>query len=216
MTRSDADYERILRESGCAVGVAERWGPALGNVLSRRKFSSGDVDLVDFLATILHESQMLTKMRESGRYSAARIVELGMASPAGSRWRSLVPRAEELASTRSLDNSVKFFEAVYGGRMGNGPEGSGDGSMFAGTGPLGVTGRANFQWLADQSGQDITLIPLLLQQPIYALGFCMDWWEAKVPDSILGDDRKVRRVVNGGSFGLGEVAILVSKVRRAL
>ena len=54
------------------------------------------------------------------------------------------------------------------------------------------------------------------EQPHFALEFCIKWWEGKVPDSKLGDTRAVRKVVNGGYFGLADVEALAAKARAAL
>lgn len=209
--RKTADWLRILQACGVRAPAAMRWAPVFADTIKAATFSAGDKDLADFLPTVLHESAMLEKMKESGNYSADRIRQLGSASPAGTRWRSLVPRAEELAR-----NEFKFFEACYGGRMGNGPEGSGDGAKYPGRTPIGITGKDNYRWLGDLVGQDLVGLPELAEQPHFALEFCIKWWEGKVPDSKLGDTRAVRRVVNGGYFGLAEVEALADKARAAL
>ncbi len=210
------EWERVLRESGVPMKTAEAMGPVFASTVKDGTFSRGLDDFLDFLPTVLHESGMLTKLKESGKYSAKRIVELGSKSSPGSRWRSLVPRARELAYDGTEAAEDRFFEACYGGRMGNGPEGSGDGALYPGRGFIGVTGRDNYQWLTDQSGQDLMSMPWLLEGPYFALEFSIDWWEGKVPDHILGDERKIRRVVNGGAFGLEDVEHLARLVRKAM
>ncbi|MDQ0082956.1 putative chitinase [Variovorax boronicumulans] len=210
-TRTVADWLCILQACGVRAPTAIRWAPVFADTIRPNTFSAGDKDLTDFLPTILHESAMLEKMKESGSYSADRIRQLGNASPAGTRWRSLVPRADELAR-----NEVRFFEACYGGRMGNGPEGSGDGAKYPGRTPIGITGKDNYRWLGDLVGQDLVGLPELAEQPHFALEFCIKWWEGKVPDSKLGDTRAVRKVVNGGYFGVADVEALAAKARAAL
>lgn len=209
--RTMSDWLRILQACGVRATTAIRWAPVFADTIKADTFSAGDKDLADFLPTILHESAMLEKMKESGSYSAGRIRELGNASKPGTRWRSLVPRADELAR-----NEFKFFEACYGGRMGNGPEGSGDGAKYPGRTPIGITGKDNYRWLGDLVGQDLVGLPELAEQPHFALEFCVMWWEGKVPDSVLGDTRAVRKVVNGGYIGLPEVEELAKKARAAL
>lgn len=209
--REANDWERILRECGVPLKTAEAMGPVFASTVKEGTFSKGEADLLDFLPTVLHESGMLTKLKESGFYTAKRIIELGNKSKPGSRWRSLVPRAHEIER-----DEAKFFEACYGGRMGNGPEGTGDGALYPGRGFIGVTGKDNYRWLAEQSGQDLLTMPWLLEGPYYALEFSIDWWEGRVPDKLLGDERAIRKVVNGGYFGLEDVEHLARLVRKAM
>lgn len=211
LNKPSNEWERILRESGCLRATAELWAPVFAVTVKDGVFSQGERELPDFLSTILHESQMLEKMRENGNYSAQRIREIGGASKPGTRWRSLVPRALELAY-----NPPKFFEACYAGRMGNGPEGSGDGARYPGRGPLGLTGKANYAWIGERMGQDLVAVPHLAEQPHFGLEFAISWWEGRVPDSCLGDERKVRKVVNGGYFGIEDVERLCRRVQKAL
>lgn len=203
------EWSRVLLGAGVEPGVAERWCSVFASVVKPGSFSKGDSELLDFLATGLHESGMLKRLKENGNYSAERIRALGNASAPGSRWRSLVPQADALAY-----NPDAFFEACYGGRMGN--DQPGDGARYPGRGIIGVTGKSNYAWLGDQSGQDLVGMPDLLEQPHFALELSIDWWEGKVPDRILGDERSIRRVVNGGDFGLPEVHALVQRLRKVL
>lgn len=204
-----SDWVRILMASGVARLQADRWAEVFAATVKHDTFSAGVSELDSFLATVLHESAMLTQLVEDGRYSARRIRELGMASKPGSRWRSLVDRADELAY-----NPDAFFEAVYGGRMGN--DEPGDGARYPGRGLIMLTGKDNYRWAGERSGQDLVGIPTLAEQPHFALEFAIDWWEGKVPDSVLDDERRIRKIVNGGNFGLAHVEDLAARVRSAL
>lgn len=209
MIRSVSGWVRILMACGVSQLTADRWGEVFAATIRDDTFSSGIEEMDSFLATILHESNMLTQLVEDGRYSAKRIRELGMASKPGSRWRSLVDRADELAY-----NPEAFFEAIYGGRMGN--DQPGDGARYPGRGLIMLTGKDNYRWAGDRAGQDLVGIPTLAEQPHFALEFAIDWWEGKVPDSVMDDERQIRRIVNGGSFGLAHVEDLAARVRTAL
>lgn len=209
--RTVSDWLRILQACGVRAPTAMRWAPVFADTIKPGTFSQADADLADFLPTILHESAKLEKMKEDGNYSAKRIRELGNASAPGTRWRAMAARADELAH-----NEAKFFEACYGSRLGNGPEGSGDGAKYPGRTPIGITGKDNYRWLGDLVGQDLVGLPELAEQPHFALEFCIKWWEGKVPDSKLGNVRAVRKVVNGGYFGLADVEQLAAKARAAL
>lgn len=209
MIFSSEEWTRMLFKSGCRPATATKWGPVYADTVKETTFSAGISDLIDFQATVLHESQMFEFMKENGNYSADRIRELGIGSRPGSRWRSLVPIADRIAH-----NPPAFFEAVYGGRMGN--DLPGDGAKYPGRGPLGITGKDNYRWLGDRAGQDLLANPTLLEQPHFALELCIDWWEGKIPDSKLGDERSIRKIVNGGDFGLDQIRELVVKVREAI
>jgi putative chitinase len=211
VSRTKEDWTRILTACGIKPVQVEQWSGVFAHTPKMERFSKGDADLAQFLANILVESQGLQKLRENGNYSAARIREMGMASPAGSRWRSLVPRADALAF-----NEPAFFEACYGGRGGNRPEGSGDGARYPGRGLIMLTFADGYRWQGMRSGQDLIELPELAEQPHFALEFAFDWWEGKVSDAFLADTTRVRKVVNGGTFGLKEVEEMLVKVRRAL
>lgn len=213
------DWARVLMELGVEHQLAQERAPSFAQVLHEGAFSAGlERELPDFLVTILHESAMLERLKESGKYSARRIREISSTSAPGSRWRSLLPRAEKLAyDPKRPATEDAFFEALYGGRMGNGPEGSGDGARYPGRAYIGVTGLDNYRWLTDYMGlNDLVVNPTLLEEPIFGLEITLAWWEGKVPDHILGDERKVRKVVNGGYIGLPEVERLAKLVRGCL
>lgn len=205
------EWFNVLRQLGVKEAPAQKFAPAFEHVLKPGAFSRGAKELLDFVPTVLVESQMLERTVENGRYTAKRIRELGNASAAGSRWRSLVPRADEIAN-----NEYKFFEACYGGRMGNGPEGSGDGARYKGRGPIMVTGRDGYVWLGKLMGQDLQYNETLLEGPYFGTEGALHWWEGRVPDAYLGDTKKIRKVVNGGYFGLQEVEHMAAKVRQLL
>jgi putative chitinase len=209
MIFSAEEWGRILFKSGCRPATATKWGPVFAATVKESTFSAGLADLVDFLATILHESQYFEFMKENGNYSASRIRELGGKSRPGSRWRSMVPMADRLAN-----NPTAFFEAAYGGRMGN--DLPGDGAKYPGRGPLGITGKDNYRWLGDYAGQDLVDNPTLLEQPYFSLELCIAWWEGKIPDNKLGDERSIRKIVNGGDFGIEAIRELLVKVKEAI
>ena len=70
---------------------------------------------VSFIANIAHESAMFTRLVESLNYSPQRLM-------------SVFPKRFTAAEAVEFAHDEKrIAERVYGGRMGNGPEGSGDG-----------------------------------------------------------------------------------------
>ncbi|MDR6739569.1 putative chitinase [Herbaspirillum sp. 1173] len=126
-----------------------------------------------FLANVGAESGQLSALVENLNYSAERIRQIGNASPAGSRWRSLVSRAAELAR-----NPEHMGNAVYCNRMGNGDEASGEGFLYRGRGLLQTTGKTNYIALMMALGIDCAVHPELLEQPDGSARAAAFFWHA--------------------------------------
>jgi putative chitinase len=107
-------------------------------------------------------------------------------------------------------NPEKIANKVYGGRMGNGPESSGEGYKYRGRGPIQLTGKDNYAALSASLGR-----PDILNNPDVVAGelaFESALWFFKknglleiankgVNDSIIGI---MSRRVNGGTIGLDD------------
>lgn len=124
-----------------------------------------------FLANVGAESGQLSTLVENLNYTADRIRMIGNASPAGSRWRSLVPRAADLAG-----NPERMGNAVYCNRMGNGDEASGEGYLFRGRGLLMTTGKTNYVALMMALHLDCVAHPELLETPEAAARAAAYYW----------------------------------------
>lgn len=189
--RKAADWLDVLVRCGVKPATAARWADAFEAEVRPEKFSLGADEVDDFLAQVLHESGMLERMEEGLSYS----------TPANIRrvWPSRFPTDE--AAQPFVRNPQALANKVYGGRLGN--TGSNDGWLYRGSGPIQVTGKANFQALERATGLPLVTNPDLLRRPgTEALRVCIAWWESNVPDSVMGDVKKVRRAVNGGQIGL--------------
>jgi putative chitinase len=97
---------------------------------------------------------------------------------------------------------------VYSGRMGNGPEASGDGWKFRGRGLVQLTGRSNYtQCSRDLFGDDCLVDdPDLLLNPEWAiLSACWFWHKNKLNDICdRGDVVLLSKRINGGTIGLAD------------
>lgn len=197
LKRTPAEWERILIACGVKNATAKDWSTAFADEVTPEKFNLGEEELDDFLGQVLHESNMLEAMSEDLHYSADRIRVLGTASPEGSRWRSLVPRAEELEH-----NPEALGNALYANRNGNGDEASGDGFKFRARSPIGLTFFDNYKWVGDAIGQDLTVTPETAEQKHFGLQVTIAFWEGRIPDSCINDLVKVTKRVNGGTIGI--------------
>ena len=79
-----------------------------------------------------------------------------------------------------------------------------------------VTGRANFELIEASTGMPVVDDPDMLREPDTALRVAIAWWEARVPDSAMGDRVRVRRAVNGGAIGLRDTARLSDIAEEAI
>jgi putative chitinase len=206
---TSAQWLKVLCYCGVQFTKAVDWAKVFEARVQPEYFSLGVRELDDFVGQILHETQMLEHLAENLNYSAKRIREIGNASPAGSRWRSLVPLADSLAF-----KPREFANAVYGGRLGNiEPD---DGFKFAGGGIPMVTGRANYALLQQLTGLPLLEHPELLREPDGAMRCGILWWEKRVPDSAIDSVERVTKAVQGAQLGLVDRAALTAKAGRAL
>jgi putative chitinase len=202
-TRTSADWARILESMGVKPLVFAAWAPVFANVVRPSTFSAGDDDLRDFLAQIIHESQDLARLSENLNYSAQRMTEV---------WPHRFPTIA--AAQPYARNPEALANKTYGGRMGN--TRPGDGWKFRGRSPIMVTGYNNYAKVGGLMGQDLTVMPELLEQPHYALEAAIAWWEDRIPDDMLGDGERICRRVNGGLIGLSERVDLMDAASTAL
>lgn len=147
-----------------------------------------------FIAQIAHESGFQARS-ENLNYRAERLCEV---------WPNRFPNIG--VASQYAHNPERLANKVYGGRMGNGDEASGDGWRFRGVGPLQVTGRANMTAFAAAIGKsvdDALAYAQTLEGGIMAAAW---FWEdndinrlADTPG--VGDET---RRINGGENGLAD------------
>jgi len=101
----------------------------------------------------------------------------------------------------------KIANRVYGGRMGNGPESSGDGSKYCGRGYIQLTGKDNYVAFGKSINEDLTLNPEKVSTQ-YAL-LSAAWFFTKnglhkIADGGASDAvvTQITKRVNGGTIGL--------------
>lgn len=203
---------------GCTRARAQQWAPALSESCALFHIDT-EPRLAAFLAQVGHESGSLGRGVENLNYSADRLREVCLAAQPGSRWRALLPRVRELAR-----QPVKLAEAAYGGRLGNGPEGSGDGWKYRGRGPMQNTGKANYNSLSSSLMEvmgavpDFVLHPELLEQVRWgALAAAVYWNDNELNElADAGDMNRMTRRINGGLNGISDRQERFKKALRAL
>lgn len=86
-------------------------------------------------------------------------------------------RIKEAARTYARKPQM-IANKVYAGRMGNGPETSGDGWKYRGRGFIQITGKNNYRLLSDKTGIDYISDPDLLLNESDAMISALWYWNA--------------------------------------
>jgi putative chitinase len=146
-----------------------------------------------FLAQCMHESGGFVFLKENLNYRAESLMRV---------WPRYFPSID--IARQYANNQEKIANRAYAGRMGNGPEESGDGWKFCGRGLIQLTGRNNYQAFADSIETSIDDIPAYLATFEGAVQSACWFWENnnlnQFADS--GDILTMTKRINGGTLGL--------------
>jgi putative chitinase len=151
------------------------------------------IKLAHFLAQCGHESGGFRVTSENLNYSAQ-----GLKNIFPKYFRTVI--AENYAR-----NPQKIANLVYGNRMGNGPESSGDGFKYRGRGYIQLTGKDNYTAFGKAIGEDIASNPDLVQSKYPLLSAAWFFYRNCLKKCVDASDATVTAVtkcVNGGTIGL--------------
>jgi putative chitinase len=156
---------------------------------------SSNLRLAHFLAQCGHESGGFRSVSENLNYSADGLKKIFPKYFPGSLNESYARNPEKIGSR------------VYGGRMGNGDESTGEGYKFRGRGYIQLTGKSNYQRFGKFIGEDLVANPDLVatKYPLASAAFFFDsnniW---AICDRGASDEvvTAVTKRVNGGTIGL--------------
>ena len=154
--------------------------------------------LAHFLAQCGHESGGFRLTKENLNYSAKGLMGI---------FKKYFP-TEALAKQYER-KPEKIANKVYGGRMGNGPESSGEGAKFCGRGYIQLTGKDNYTAFGKSINEDMTANPQAVADK-YAL-LSAAWFFNKnglhkIADGGATDAvvTSITKRVNGGTIGLAD------------
>ena len=152
--------------------------------------------LAHFLAQCGHESGGFKATQENLNYSAKGLNGI---------FKKYFPTLESALPYERKPE--KIASKVYGGRMGNGPESTGEGYKFRGRGYIQLTGKENYTAFGKSIGEDMTVNPDVVASK-YAL-LSAAWFFSKnglhkIADEGASDTvvTKITKRVNGGTIGL--------------
>jgi len=151
-----------------------------------------------FLAQCHHESAGFRAFVENMNYSAAAL-------------RRVFPKyfPTDALAEQYARKPAAIGSRVYGGRMGNGPESTGEGFLFRGRGAIQLTGRHNYTAFNRFVPDDVLTNPDLVATK-YPLLSAAWFWDTRKLNTIA--DRgptaevvtAITRIVNGGTHGLAD------------
>lgn len=165
-----------------------------------------------FLANTLYETLNYTKLIENMNYSP-----LGLLETFPTHFTQA--QAHEFGRTPGHPaDQESIAELAYGGRLGNGPIGCGDGWNLRGQGLLHLTGRFNLQRFANKIGVTLDELIVMLRTKEGAAMSAAHYWRVTGCNISMdyGNIRESRIKVQGGTRGLTEVTTLYGLALSAL
>jgi putative chitinase len=146
-----------------------------------------------FVAQCAHESANFRILKENLNYRAESLVKV---------FPKYFPNID--LARQYAQQPEKIANRVYGGRMGNGPEPTGDGFRYCGRGLIQLTGRDNYSWFAASLEMAVEDVPEYLATFEGAAQSACWFWETnnlnKWADT--GDILTLTKRINGGTIGL--------------
>ena len=146
-----------------------------------------------FIAQCAHESGNFRLLKENLNYRAESLCKV---------FPRYFPNIE--LARQYAQQPEKIANRVYGGRMGNGDESSGDGFRYRGRGLIQLTGKDNYSWFAASLEMAVEDVPAYLATFEGAAQSACWFWETnslnKWADA--GDIKELTRRINGGYIGL--------------
>jgi putative chitinase len=172
----------------------DHWFHALSEILPEYDINSPK-RVAAFLAQCAHESGGFKFLKENLNYKAESLVKVFP------KYFKTLDEAKKYEK-----QPEKIANKIYGGRMGNGPESSGDGFRYCGRGLIQLTGKDNYTLFAASIDTPIEDIPEYLQTFEGAVQSACYFWEStglnKEADA--GDIKTMTRKINGGYIGLDD------------
>ena len=185
-------------QTKCGIAADGKWGPGTYKA-ARDYFKLTNNQAAHFFGQCAHESGGFKVFSENLNYSAQGLQGI---------FKKYFPNAAVAA--QYARKPEKIANKVYGNRMGNGPESSGDGWKYRGRGPIQLTGKDNYTAFAKDIGRpDVLTNPDLV---VSELAFESALWffrkngllaiaDKGVTDAVI---TQITKRVNGGTHGLDD------------
>lgn len=196
--------KRLLTDLGVSGDEADQYLQDLNGALHEHDIET-PLRKAHFLAQVLHESGLMRFVMENMNYSANALLKV-------------FPKYFSPEQARTYARKPKMIGSrVYGGRMGNGDEASGDGYRYRGRGFIQLTGKNNYRKFSGWVGEDVVAQPDLVATK-YAVHSAVYFWVSNDLNALadIDDIKKITRRVNGGYNGLSDRMALLERAKKLL
>lgn len=196
----------MLESQLLALGIDAKWLEPLKETFEKYGIDTNKRQAA-FIGQCMHESGNFKLLEENLNYSAKALI---------ATWPSRFP-TEEMANQYAR-NPEKIANKVYGGRMGNADESSGEGWKYRGRGIKQLTGKENYERCGSGLGVDLVGNPDLLLDPKYA-ALSAGWFWNKHNLNDLADKADIETMtkrINGGLLGLDARKAAIAKAESIL
>ena len=173
--------------------IAE-WKEALDKILPKYEINS-KLRVAAFIAQCSHESGQFTVLHENLNYRAETLVKV---------FPKYFPSLA--VANQYAKQPEKIANKVYGGRMGNGPEATGEGFKFCGRGLIQLTGKDNYSKIAKDLGCEVDHLCEYMCTIEGALESACWFWKTHNLNEYADkkDMLTITKKINGGTNGLKE------------
>jgi putative chitinase len=184
----------VNSEQLAKLHIGPEWADALNATFNRFNLSTVQ-QKASFIGQCSHECGNFKVLEENLNYKAEALMRL---------WKARFPTLE--IANQYARNPKKIANKVYGGRMGNRDENSGDGYRFRGRGCIQLTGSANYFHAGQACGVDFIMEPDLVATPMYAAMTAGWFWNTHKLNQYAdtGNYAGMTKKINGGTIGLDD------------
>ena len=188
------------------LGIDAKWLQPLEDTFAKYDINTPERQAA-FIGQCAHESNNFKTLEENLNYKPEALMRV---------WPSRFP---DLAiAMKYAHNPEAIANKVYGGRMGNGVEESGDGWKYHGRGLIQLTGKENYTRCGEALGIDLINQPSLLVTPEYASLSAGYFWNKKGLNDLADnqDYETMTKRINGGTLGMDDRKAKIAKALSVL
>jgi putative chitinase len=196
----------MLESQLLALGIDGKWLEPLKETFEKYNIDTPKRQAA-FIGQCMHESAGFKTLEENLNYSAKALMNT---------WPSRFP---DLNTAMIYERQPeKIANKVYGGRMGNADESSGEGWKYRGRGIKQLTGKENYERCGSSLGVDLVSDPDLLLDPKYAALSAGWFWNKHNLNDLAdkGDIETMTKRINGGLLGLDARKAAIQKAEFVL